>query len=152
MNHLKEKGFTLIETLVAISILMIAIAGPLTVATKGYTASIEAKNQSIAMNLAQEGMEYLNNIKDNRLWGNWVRGSSFYDNNRVSSQYSSCSASNICTLGEISGTWGPTSGFSRTHYFRVIDQNSQVVAVVSVSWNAGTKKVEVEQVLTNSHR
>jgi hypothetical protein len=43
---------------------MIAIAGPLTAASKGYTAAIDSKNQMIAMNLAQDGLEYLNFVKD----------------------------------------------------------------------------------------
>ncbi|MDE2040943.1 MAG: prepilin-type N-terminal cleavage/methylation domain-containing protein [Patescibacteria group bacterium] len=62
------RGFTIIETLVAITILMIAIAGPLTVANKGYTAALDARNQTIAISLAQEGLEYLNNLKDNGAW------------------------------------------------------------------------------------
>jgi len=55
----KKKGYTLIETLVAITILMIAIAGPLTVANKALTAAVDARNQVMASNLAQEEMEYI---------------------------------------------------------------------------------------------
>ena len=43
----RSSGFTLIETLVAIAILMIAIAGPLTVAEKGLTATYYSRNQLI---------------------------------------------------------------------------------------------------------
>lgn len=59
-----SSGFTLVETLVAIAILMIAIAGPLTVAEKGLSASIYARNQLMASYLAQEGIEYMRNIVD----------------------------------------------------------------------------------------
>jgi type II secretory pathway pseudopilin PulG len=65
MNTRFQKGFTIVETLVAITILMIAIAGPLTVANKAYTAALDARNVAIANNLAQEGLEELNNFKDN---------------------------------------------------------------------------------------
>ena len=61
VNHSKKAGFTIIETLVAIAILMIAISGPLVVATKSLTAATRAKNQSVASFLAQEGMELIRN-------------------------------------------------------------------------------------------
>lgn len=54
-------GFTLIETLVAISILMIAVASPLTIAQKGLASAIYAKDQIIASYLAQDAIEYIIN-------------------------------------------------------------------------------------------
>ena len=57
-------GFTLVETLVAIAILMIAVAGPLTVAEKGLSASIYARDQLMASYLAQDAMESIKNIVD----------------------------------------------------------------------------------------
>lgn len=63
----KEKGFTLVETLVAIAILMVAIAGPLTVANKALTTALGSRNSMIATYLAQEGMETIKNIKDNNI-------------------------------------------------------------------------------------
>ena len=62
-----NKGFTIIETLVAIAIMMIAIAGPLTIASQALNAAVNAKNIMVASNLAEEGMEYLKNIKDNNI-------------------------------------------------------------------------------------
>jgi prepilin-type N-terminal cleavage/methylation domain-containing protein len=59
-----KKGFTLVETLVAISILLIAIAGPLTIAAKGLSTSFYARDQVTAFYLAQEGIEYIRNIRD----------------------------------------------------------------------------------------
>src|SRR6185369_6180494 len=59
-----HSGFTIIETLVAIAILMIAIAGPLTVAQKGLTSSIYARDQMIASYLAQDAIEYVKNVRD----------------------------------------------------------------------------------------
>ena len=63
-RNTKNAGFTLVETLVAIAILMIAIAGPLTVAEKGLSAAIYARDQMMASYLAQDGMEYVKNVVD----------------------------------------------------------------------------------------
>lgn len=52
-------GFTIIETLAAISILMIAVAGPLTLANRSLSSSIYAKEQLTASLLAQDAAEYI---------------------------------------------------------------------------------------------
>lgn len=62
-----NKGFTMVETLVAVAILMISIAGPLTIANKGLTAAVYAKDQVIASFLAQDAMEYLKNYRDHNI-------------------------------------------------------------------------------------
>ena len=69
-----SRGFTLIETLVAISILMVAVASPLTIAQKGVASAIYAKDQIIASYLAQDAIEYIINLTDqNRLNGvDWL--------------------------------------------------------------------------------
>lgn len=70
-------GFTLIETLVAILILTTAIVGPLTIVEKGLNASLIAKDQVLAFNLAQDAVEYARFRRDtNRLSGNadWLAG------------------------------------------------------------------------------
>ncbi len=63
----KRQGFTIIETLVAVAILMIAIAGPLTIAHKGLLAAVYAHNQVTASYLAQDAMEYIKNKKDTNM-------------------------------------------------------------------------------------
>ena len=75
--HLKPNlGFTLIETLVAISILMVAVASPLTIAQKGLASAIYAKDQIIASYLAQDAIEYIINASDKNVAdGNgWLLG------------------------------------------------------------------------------
>lgn len=70
------RGFSLIETLVAIVVLVGAIAGPLTLASQGIKAASLFKNQLIASNLAQEGMELVHAKRDsNILQGkDWMEG------------------------------------------------------------------------------
>jgi len=60
-----KNGFTLIETFVAVTILMIAILGPMSIITKFYIDSAFAKNQIASAFLAQDGMETVINIIKN---------------------------------------------------------------------------------------
>ncbi|MBI5140302.1 MAG: type II secretion system protein [Candidatus Vogelbacteria bacterium] len=60
----KNKGFTLLETIVAITILMISIVGPLSLASKGIVYADYVKDEITAYNLAQEAMEAIRNIRD----------------------------------------------------------------------------------------
>ncbi len=61
-----NKGFTIIESLVAITILIIGVLGPMTAATRGITDGLYAQNQLIATHLAQEALELASiQIKNN---------------------------------------------------------------------------------------
>ena len=59
------KGITLIETVVAVGILVAAIAGPMTLASQSLKASRDARNELIATHLAEEGIEVLHSMRDN---------------------------------------------------------------------------------------
>lgn len=59
-----KKGFTLLEALVAISILMVAVMAPITIAQKGLSSAIYSKNQMIASYLAQDALEFIKNRRD----------------------------------------------------------------------------------------
>lgn len=56
-NKERKEGFSLIETFVAITILIIAVIGPMTLFSRAIADGIFAKNQVIAFYLAQEGLE-----------------------------------------------------------------------------------------------
>lgn len=62
---LTMRGFTLLETLIAVSILAIAIAGPIFVANRAIVAAQIARDQMTASYLAQEGIEYVRLMRDN---------------------------------------------------------------------------------------
>lgn len=70
------RGFTLIETLVAVSILMGAVAGPLTIAQKSLTIARGARGQITAHYLAQDALEYVRSVRD----GNFIGGSNWLSN------------------------------------------------------------------------
>ncbi len=63
-NRDKKRGFTLVETLVAVSILSISILGTFTAVQNGLQNSTFAKDQITAFYLTQEVMEYMRNIRD----------------------------------------------------------------------------------------
>lgn len=154
-----NKGFTIVETLVAISILMIAIVGPLTVANRGYLAALDAKYESVAINYSQEALEYISYIKDNRIWGDWSPGVDFESavnntfKNCIGSD-SSCNFSDIPGLEQDISSMVPNSVFkSRKFYFSIQNAN-QVLAVVETKWNIGNTEhtVNLNQILTNYER
>src|SRR4051812_13810349 len=53
-----RRAFTLVESMVAISILALAVTGPMIIAQKGIGSAIYAKDQITAFYLAQEAVEY----------------------------------------------------------------------------------------------
>lgn len=63
-KQITKKGFTLIETLIAVLLLATAITGPLTIASKGLTATLVAKDQFTAFYLAQDAIEYVRYVRD----------------------------------------------------------------------------------------
>jgi len=69
-------GFTLIEALVAISILTLSIAGPMVTASDGLKNSTYARDQIVAFYIAQEGIEIIRSIRDGNALNNtsWLTG------------------------------------------------------------------------------
>src|SRR3989344_7940392 len=59
-----RRGFTLIETMIAVTILAFAVAGPLYTANRVVVAAQTARSQLTASYLAQEGIEYMRSMRD----------------------------------------------------------------------------------------
>lgn len=58
------RGFTLIETLVAISLLTVAIAAPMSLASQSLSSAFYARDQITAFYLAQEAIETVRAVRD----------------------------------------------------------------------------------------
>src|SRR3989344_2240320 len=135
----RSKGFTLVEALVTLVILSTAL-GPSLILTSNITkTSTRTKNNLIAANLAQEGVEVIRSIRDT----NWFTGNSF-DQGLADGSYrvewdsaSVMAMSSNPPLKESGGLYGYTSGvdtlFKRT--VSIYKANSSELRVISeVTW------------------
>jgi prepilin-type N-terminal cleavage/methylation domain-containing protein len=163
-NKTHSQGFTLVETLIAITILMIAIASPLVIASKGLTAALISRDQMIASLLAQESIEIVKNIRDNNFINDRVWSTGFSQCVRASpSGTIQCDfdAHSGYLIGdcEINGSLGcplflssdgyvnlppgDETQFSRYFYLTPHGVDDYTLTVV-VSWNHGTIPNEVK--------
>ncbi len=162
MKKLANKaGFTLVEAMVAISILSLAVTGPLVIAQKGIGSAIYARDQITAYYLAQEAVEYIRNARDtNRILGNsWLSSlsacvqSTGTERCRIDAEYTdytSPSAVVSCPSGVCpaisydsstglygygsGGSWSPTI-FTRSISIDNRNSSKEAEISVSVSWN-----------------
>jgi len=72
----ENKGFTLIEAMVALVLVTLAVGPLLVLSTTTVNVASRIENNLIAANLAQEGIEVVRNIRDT----NWINDLAF-DNN-----------------------------------------------------------------------
>ncbi len=158
MKYLRTKGFTLVETLVAILILSIAIAAAMTAVQVGLQSSYFARDQIVAFYLGEEAIENVRNIRDQNWNSNqpdWLNGMDICMGTGVTCKIDASKA--VATLETCSGTTCRlsfnkdtqlyshetvggnivASKFTRTiHIDQVTDDN--ILVTVVVSWNSGT--------------
>jgi type II secretory pathway pseudopilin PulG len=63
----KMTGFTLLETVVALALIVTAMSGPFTLATRAIFAAKFSRSKLIALNLAQEGVELVRHMRANNV-------------------------------------------------------------------------------------
>lgn len=66
-NKSLRRGFTLVETLIAIGILLVAVVGPISLIGDALHKLYYAKDEMIAINLAQEGVEVARQKRDTNM-------------------------------------------------------------------------------------
>lgn len=64
-NYKNSRGFTVLETLVAIAVLIVSLTAAFSVAQSGLSTSMSARDEVSAYYLAQEAVEMIKNIRDN---------------------------------------------------------------------------------------
>jgi len=99
-KHLSKRGFTLLETLVAILILTMAVSAPIYIAGKSLQDARISKDETTAYYLAQDAIEYIRYARDSNTLGGqpWLTG------------LSSCISSDgtaTCTIDSFSGAVAP---------------------------------------------
>lgn len=89
-----RKGFTLVETLVAIAILMLAITGPLTAASKALNIALTTRDQVVATFLVQDVHEYIQSIKDSNVYNS----AGWLESIKTANDGSLCTQANPCII------------------------------------------------------
>jgi len=112
-----SKGFTLIETMIAVTILSLAIVGPLFTASRAIVAAQSSRDQLVASYLAQEGIEYVRAMRDNEYLAAYQSGGASVSsvawnnflNNPVQdiSAITQCRMPKVCTLDPVQGAVSP---------------------------------------------
>jgi prepilin-type N-terminal cleavage/methylation domain-containing protein len=122
-----SSGFTLVETLVAIAVLLLIIIGPISAAQKGIQQAYYANEQASAVFLAQEAIEAVRERRDDRALQAWNNQSSVLDTSAWS------------TAG-CSGTSGPLAcsvvkdGVTYTRAVTIGTGGSERPVTVTISW------------------
>lgn len=153
------RGFTIIESLIAISILVMAVIGASGAVQTGISSYIYSKDQIIAFHLAQEGFEQIRNIRDENGLKNidWLTGISavsgdpcYFGNACIADPVGTtlltrCGLPGSCQILRqnastgffgYDGTW-PTTIFRREIILTSINAH-EVSVLVTVNWSKGT--------------
>lgn len=153
ITPMNSRGFTLVETLVAISILMISIVGPFYSVYKAVQVTYISRDQLIATTLAQEGVEYVRNVRDSNYLYNlknssapvsWMNGLSACTGKNCTVDATENTApttcSGTCNPLYISSTnlytqqvTGTATRFTRTVTITTVSANESTVTV-TISW------------------
>lgn len=109
LKMIQKRGFTLIETLVAVLILATAIAGPLSIAARALNTSVVAKDQITAFFLAGDAVEYVRFVRDtNRLLGaDWLLGTG---GTGAGTDLTPCQAASGCYVDTTGNTYVDANG------------------------------------------
>lgn len=175
MMHRRENGFTLVETLVAITVMTLAILAPFSAMQQIVTAARLAKSNLIAASLAQEALEYVRFIRDNNYLAyasdtggytshlldglNGTGGPDCRNSNKCTVDGTVAPASAIAACGstcpalqinDASGLYTQqTVGTSPTPYTRsvsIVQNSGYETATVTIMWNDhGTQSMMVTE-------
>lgn len=69
-----RRGFTLVETVVALALIMATLVGPVALVVRGIHVFTPSQDKLIALNLAQEGIELVRLVRDNNMACDFLNG------------------------------------------------------------------------------
>lgn len=157
--RLSGRGFTLIETMVAISLLSIAIVAPMQLAAQSLASAYYARDQITAFYLAQEGIEAVRSIRDGNILqdsqGNSVNllngiptGQPFIIDTRTNQTWTTCTGNPLKTDGSFYGYGSDPClvddpGWTQTYFYRtmtadfVAGTTDEIHLTSTVTWVSG---------------
>jgi len=153
----KNKGFTLLELIIAITVISVGMLGIFGMIANSMQASQDSKTRLVAAYLAQEGIELVRNSRDS----NWNQGNEWthgwpncssgcrtsYDNPTIRTYTPVPNGSNISVNTDgFYGESGTATQFQRTIYIAGSGDYQEVRSVVS--W-PGDNQVQVIKRLYN---
>lgn len=138
-------GFTLVETMIAIAILLIAVVTPISLIGNALHNLYYARDQVVAVNLAQEGIEGVRQKRDSNLlagvaWGNGLTAGSSYIFDATTLTLSQNADTKIYQNGSgqyFQGLGGTATPFTRAISITDISSTEKEITSV-VNWKTGT--------------
>jgi Tfp pilus assembly protein PilV len=167
-------GFTLIETMVAISLLTVAIIAPMSLTMQSLASAYYARDQVTAFYLAQEAIEAVRSVRDgnvlqnsqgtsvNLLNGIPAGGSAFTVDTRANPVTMTLCPGGVCpplqTDGTFYGYGGGSSGWTNTQFTRTVTATfvtgttDEIRVSVTVSWKTGSYQSRSFTISENLYR
>lgn len=170
----RYRAFTLIETMVAVSILALAVVAPMSLASQSLVSAYYARDQITAFYLAQEGIEAVRSIRDANILqnsqGNNVdllngipTGAPFIIDTRTNQTWTTCTTNPLKTDGSFYG-YGSSpctvndSGWTQTYFYRTLTAQfvsgttDEIKLTSTVTWVSGGLKSRSVTISENLYR
>lgn len=152
-SYLVSRGFSLVEALVAIAILLVAVVGPISIIGNSLHQIYYAKDEMLAINLAQEGIEMVRQKRDSNMLANeapatvtaWDSGitAGTYTVDASSFSIIACAVCDTKVYKNSNGFYSQGSGSTATQFISRTIVITDVVAgrekrvVSTVTWKTG---------------
>jgi len=171
----QPRGFTLIETLVAISLLTISIVAPISLTAQSLESALYARDQITAFYLAQEAIEAVRSIRDGQIlqitqtanasglniFGPIPLGNQPFiiDARTADSSQAITTCSGTCPPLQTDGTlYGYQSGWTDTNFTRTVKAafvgsgQDEIRVTVTVVWQTGAFQSRSFSISENMYR
>ncbi len=179
LRSMQTRGFTLIETLVAVSLLVIAIVAPMSLVSQSLTSAYYARDQVAAYSLAQEGIEAVRAVRDGNILSNALTGTSvslltnipINQNFTVDARLSGGSGLSSCGIGlcpvlqvdPAGSLYGYGPGWTSTKFRRTVNAQyrgpaainggqDEIRVTVTIRWETSTGRTREFKMYSNMYR